>query len=283
MSAPQSATQKPAWAAPFDAMAARYDETFTWSKIGQGQRAAVWRELAKTFRPGDSTLEIGCGTGVDACFLAERNIRVLASDPSSQMIDVTRRRIQQRGLQNLVRPLVLGAEEIGLLQPDELFDGALSNFGALNCVEDLTPVARGLARLLKPGAMAVLCWMGPRCAWETIWYLAQGNRDKAFRRFQAKGTSAKLCDGAFVQVHYPSVQFLEQAFAPDFKLISVQGIGVAVPPSYLEPWAQRHPSLLNVFERVDLWLAGCPGFRSLGDHVLVRLQREPTRRGWIAQ
>lgn len=64
-----SAIQQQAYSAPFDAVAARYDETFTRSLIGQAQRSAVWRELEKTFHPGDRILEVGCGTGVDACFL----------------------------------------------------------------------------------------------------------------------------------------------------------------------------------------------------------------------
>jgi len=268
-----SATPQQGLAAPFDAVASRYDETFTSSTIGRAQRAVVWGELAKTFRAGDHTLEIGCGTGVDACFLAERNIRVTACDPSVQMIEVTRHRIQQSGLQKLVRSVVLRAEDIGTLPTDELFDGAFSDFGALNCVDDLEPVARGLAKLLKPGAIAVFCWMAPCCGWEMLWYLAQGNRNKAFRRFKSEGITARIADGAFVHVHYPSVKFLARAFGPDFRVKSVQGIGVAVPPSYLEPWARRHPHLLQLCERADSWLGRCPGIRLLGDHVLVRLQR----------
>jgi hypothetical protein len=69
------------------------------------------------------------------------------------------------------------------------------------------------------------------------------------------------------------VRFLARAFAPEFSLKSVQGIGVAVPPSYLEPWAQRHPRLLHLCEWADSWAARWPGIRALGDHVLVRLQR----------
>ena len=274
-----SATPHPGLAAPFDAVAALYDQTFTTSTIGRAQRGAVWRELAKTFRPGDHILDIGCGTGVDACFLAERNIRVLACDPSSQMIDVATRRIQQRRVQKLVRPLVLRAEEVGDLPAGELFDGAFSNFGALNCVDDLTRVSHGLARLLKPGATAILCWMGPCCMWEMLWYLGQWNTDKAFRRFKPEGISARIANGAFVHVHYPSVTTLGRAFAPKFRLKSVRGIGVAVPPSYLEPWARRHPRLLQLCEQFDSWLGPCPGMRSLGDHVLVRLQREQTAFG----
>jgi ubiquinone/menaquinone biosynthesis C-methylase UbiE len=271
-----SAMPQPRLAAPFDAVAARYDETFTTSTIGRAQRGAVWRELAKSFRSGDYILDIGCGTGVDACFLAERNIRVVACDPSSQMIEVATRRIQRRRVQKLVRPLVLRAEDIATLPAEDLFDGAFSNFGALNCVDDLKGLARGLARMLKPGATAVLCWMGPSCMWEMLWYLAQRDRGKAFRRFQPEGSCARIAEGAFIHVHYPSLNVLVRAFAPEFLVKSVRGVGVAVPPSYLEPWARRHPQLLHLCEQADSWLGRCPGIRSLGDHMLVSVQRTQT-------
>ncbi len=126
--------------APFDAVALRYDETFTSSRIGQAQRAAVWSELTKAFNPGDRILEIGCGTGFDACFLGKHGVRVVASDSSSEMIAVTTRRIDTEGLQKLVQPRVLRAEDIATLLTEQRFDGAFSNFGALNCVEDLAAI-----------------------------------------------------------------------------------------------------------------------------------------------
>lgn len=274
-----STTRAQVLAAPFDAVAARYDETFTLSKIGQAQRAAVWHELAKAFRAGDRTLEIGCGTGVDACFLAKRGVCVVACDSSAQMIDAAARRVQQSGLQSVVQPRRLSAENLASLWPSEKFDGAFSNFGALNCVEDLRKLAIDLAGLLKPGATAVLCWMGPYCIWEMIWYAAQGEPDKVFRRFKPEGLPARLADDAFVHVRYPSVGYLARAFAPEFGVKAVRGIGVAVPPSYLEPWARRHPQLLHVCKQFDSWVGSCPGIRSLGDHVLVRLQRVKTPLG----
>jgi ubiquinone/menaquinone biosynthesis C-methylase UbiE len=275
-----SVAQQQIHAAPFDAVAVRYDETFTSSKIGQAQRTSVWKELAKAFNPGDLTLEIGCGTGVDACFLAGRAVRVIACDSSSQMIDVTMRKVQEKGLQKLVTPLVLRAEDIatlpGTLPGKELFDGAFSNFGVLNCVGDLRRLALDLAALLKPGATALLCWMGPSCMWEMVWYLAQGQPAKAFRRVRGDGVTAKLADGAFVRVRYPSVEHLARTFAPEFRLKAVKGIGIAVPPSYVEPWAQRHPRLLKLCERADSVMGRVPGIQLLADHVLVRLQRADT-------
>jgi ubiquinone/menaquinone biosynthesis C-methylase UbiE len=259
--------------APFDAVAARYDEAFTSSRIGQVQRAAVQRELAKTFHAGERVLEVGCGTGVDACFLAERGVRVVACDPSSEMIRVLKRRLEQTELRDLVQPCVLGAEELTRLPCADSFDGAFSNFGAINCVADVRKLAIDLARWLKPGASVLLCWMGPYCLWEQIWYLMHGSKGKAFRRLKRDGVSARIADGVFVHVRYPSVGLLARTFAPEFRTKSIRGIGVAVAPSYLEDWARRHPGWLQVCEHADSWLARCPGIRSLGDHVLVRLQR----------
>src|SRR5580698_582988 len=190
--------QAQADAAPFDAIAAHYDETFTTSKIGYAQRASVWKELEKTFHTGESILEIGCGTGVDACFLAERGVTVVACDSSPQMLNMAIRRIRENGRDGSVRPHLLAAEDITTLRKRS-FDGALSNFGALNCVEDLHQFARDLAILLKPGATALLCWMGPCCVWEITWYLAQGNPGKAFRRFHRGGVTAALAEGATVR------------------------------------------------------------------------------------
>ena len=277
-----SATQPQIYPTPFDAVAARYDEAFTASKIGQAQRASVWRELERTFRLGDRVLEIGCGTAVDACFLAERGVRVIACDSSAQMIAVAARRIQERQLQKLVQPLLLRAENIAALPAPAKFDGAFSNFGALNCVEDLRQLAQDLAQLLRPGATALLCWMGACCLWETIWYLAGANPAKAFRRFRRGRVSARLAEGVSIRIQYFSVRTLARTFAPEFRLESLKGIGVTVPPSYLEPWIQHSPRLLDVAVRADTVLGRCPGIRALADHVLLRFRRLPSTQDGVA-
>jgi ubiquinone/menaquinone biosynthesis C-methylase UbiE len=259
--------------APFDAVAVQYDDRFTASAVGRAQRVAVWKEVAKLFRPGDRVLEIGCGTGEDACFLAKRGVRVTACDSSSQMIAVTRRKIAGYGLQKLVSPVEIRAEHISNLRTGEPFDGAFSNFGVLNCVPDLRQLANDVASLLRPKAHAVLCWMGPTCFWEIAWYLAHGDRKRAFRRIQRDGVTARIAAAASVHVRYPSVRSVVKTFAPQFRVKSVIGVGVAVPPSYAEAWAQRHPKWMRFCEGFDAVLGRSPTVRLLGDHVLVHLQR----------
>jgi SAM-dependent methyltransferase len=265
------------YTAPFDAIADRYDETFTRSKIGQAQRASVWKELVTTFRPGDCVLELGCGTGVDACFLADRGVKVVACDNSPQMIKVATRRVAECQKGSLVQTHLLAAEDIANLRSGDAFDGAFSNFGALNCVQNLSQLARNLGALLKPGATALLCWMGPHCLWEVIWYLGRGDPRKAFRRFRRGGVNARLVEGTSIRVHYPSIRLLARTFSPEFQLKSIKGIGVSVPPSYFEPWASRFPHLFGLSVRTDLVLGRCFGFRSLADHVLLEFRRSGLR------
>jgi ubiquinone/menaquinone biosynthesis C-methylase UbiE len=259
--------------APFDAIADTYDHGFTESVIGRAQRRAVWKELERSFRPGETLLEVGCGTGEDACFLAQRRIRIVACDSSSRMVAIAQRKFAARGLSELAEARILAAESLSTLHSVHSFDGAYSNFGVLNCVQDLHAFARDLAGLLKAGATVLVCIMGRLCAWESAWYVAQGKPRKAFRRFRRGGVIARIKNDAEVRVHYPSIQEMTQAFAPEFQLRSFQGVGVVVPPSYVERWARMFPGMIDCATKLDSALAAFPVFRALGDHVLLRFER----------
>jgi SAM-dependent methyltransferase len=154
---------------PFDATAETYDDTFTNSLIGNAQRQVVWDELDRVFHAGDRVLELNCGTGVDALHLGDRGVHVLACDVAPRMIGVASRRLSK--LDTRVEFRTLATEKILEIRDSvssAQFDGAFSNFAGLNCVEDLSAVARDLAQLLKPHAQIVLCLFGPFCAWEIL-------------------------------------------------------------------------------------------------------------------
>lgn len=257
--------------AAFDAIAGRYDEIFTNSLIGRAQRNAVWRELEQLFPSGSSVLELNCGTGEDALFLAARGVVVTALDQSPRMIDVAERRLAAHpGAKVSFCPL--DNEDLAVLRPRR-FDGAFSNFGGLNCIRDLGGVAENLGALLKPGAPLLLCLLGPCCAWEVLWYALRGQWKKAFRRFGYRPVTARIADGPPLAVRYRTVRALEAVFSPYFRLKSWQGVGILVPPSYAETWARRFPRLLRFSAWLDSYLGRCPGIRGAADHIVLSLER----------
>lgn len=269
---PATIAQLPA-ALVFDQMAKEYDDVFTNSMIGRAQRDVVWNVLSQAFQRGNRVLELNCGTGEDAFFLARRAIAVTACDASEQMIQVASSRLQTKTTGAPVAFNLLPTERLRELYPTSMFDGAFSNFSGLNCVPDLKQTAKDLAALLLPNASLIVCLSTRFCVWEIIWFLLRGNFSKAFRRCSGRATATV---GDFtVEVYYPTVRELEQLFAPYFVIRSCRGVGVTVPPSYVEAWIRRHPKLLHLMCTTDKMICRLPGFRILGDHMIIRFERVP--------
>ena len=238
----------------FDRVAATYDAIWTSTPIGRAQRNLVWREVDALFHPGERILDIGCGTGEDAAHFEARGIQVYATDASPAMVQVAR----ERG----IAATVCDAEELGRI--DRSFDGAISNFGALNCVGNLPAVAVSLAGLVRPGGRLAICLLGRFCAWETLHYALRFEWSKAGRRWRRTARYQEIL------VHYPTASEIRVAFAPDFELQRWIGVGLLVPPSY----AKLPAGLLGVLATCDRLLTRLPLLRALADHRLFLLVRK---------
>jgi SAM-dependent methyltransferase len=256
----------------FDTLAAEYDTHFTHSHIGRAQRNVVWTKATEVFQGNLAILELNCGTGEDAMFLASLGHRVTALDASHAMIGRASRR------KNVVAPDAeinfqpLPSEYLSAL-PMTRFDAVFSNFSGLNCVRDLRQVAEQLAYRTRPGAQVLLCISTRFCLWEAVWFLLQGKPGKASRRWS--GESTAVLNGVSVTVHYPTIGAFAESFAPQFTLCSSTGVGIFVPPSYLERWMRGHLGLLKLLCRFDSIVCRLPALRALGDHVLLHFERTP--------
>jgi SAM-dependent methyltransferase len=195
---------------PFDALASSYNTL--WSNT---QREAVWREIDGLFQAGDRVLDLGCGPGDDALHLASLGVEVLGIDASPKMVEVAR----NRG----VNASVLAIEDLDKAQAETpalhsqcraglwpALSGALSNFGALNCIADLRPVAAQLARLVRPAGPAAICLMGRFCL--TDWRHAI-KRSLGHTRWRG------------MDVYYPTSRQVRAAFAPGFEFERRVSIG----------------------------------------------------------
>jgi SAM-dependent methyltransferase len=198
---------------PFDALAPHYTTLWTSTPEGRGQRQQVWDQIDGLFRAsgrvGRMVLDLGCGVGDDALHLAALGVAVDAVDASGRMVEVAR----GRG----VAARVLRIEHLGSLET--VYSGALSNFGVLNCIPELRPVALNLARLLEPGASLALCIMGRFCWRETLRSIAALDFARAVRRWKGR------TQWRGIQVRYWSAREIRAAFHPEFELIRRVPIG----------------------------------------------------------
>jgi SAM-dependent methyltransferase len=264
----------------FDALAPGYDSDFGSNPIGRWMRQRTWQRMDARFAPGSHILEFGCGTGIDLVRLAGQGHHVTAVDISPAMADVARQKAAALHLQPWATVLC-GDLSSGDL-PAEVtagapFDGLLSNFGALNCVEDLPVLLRRLHGLLKPGAPFLACLMTRPCPWETAWYLLRLQPGEAFRRYRRGGVDVRLGEYA-VRTGYQSAGGYAGQFSHFFLLDHRLALGVVVPPPYLEGLAGRYPRLFRLACRIEARLAHCRPFSLAGDHTLFEMTAKGGRR-----
>jgi SAM-dependent methyltransferase len=260
---------------PFDGAAATYDRDFTATALGRLHRERVWRVLDRALPRGGRLLDLGCGTGEDALWLLGRGAeRVVGCDASSAMLETARAKAAAAGLGGRLslHRLDLARVDTEPPPPGTPFDGALANFGVLNCLPDRRPTATAVASWLAPGAPLVVVIMGPWCAWEVAWHLLRGDPRAALRR-RRQGAEVRLPGGGRLPVWYPSPAVLRRELAADFEPAGTVGIGAFLPPPYLDRATTRRPRLLATLGRLETRLAGRWPWSHLADHLAMVFRR----------
>jgi hypothetical protein len=186
------------------------------------------------------------------------------------MVKATAAKAAQANVAHLVTPLQRSLQEIAANQlPPTVYDGAFSNFGGLNVLENLRPLAAALSQWVRPGGHLVLAPMGPFCPWEIGWYGLRGQWKTAVRRFR-QPAMARIGDNQ-IPVWYPPARRLRQAFAPWFECVHVESLGLWLPPSYLAHWVERWPRLFAALDQLERATARLSG--GWGDHYIMILTR----------
>ncbi|MGQ9888700.1 MAG: class I SAM-dependent methyltransferase [Aggregatilineales bacterium] len=256
--------------APFDSLAGDYDRTFSDTLIGRWLRARAQARLAAHFNAGDRVLEIGCGTGLDTLFLAQRGVSVTATDASPAMLSAAQARIGPD------LPVTFARLDLNALPPDGFcdrqYDGAFASFGPVNAATDLTAVSAWLATRVRPGGAVCLGVMGPLCLWEIVWHGLHGDFKTARRRLGGQAQFAPPA-GPAMTVRYPSVNTLTQGFAPWFARARVESLGLFLPPSDVYGVVERRPRLLRLLTALEARAAGVPSLARLADHYWIELVR----------
>lgn len=100
---------------------------------------------------GDRVLEVGVGTGINAC-LYPRDCAVTGIDFSAPMLEKARERFERKGVQN-VRLHEMDATELGFA--DDMFDVVYAPY-VISVVSDPVAVVREMFRVCRPGGRVVV-------------------------------------------------------------------------------------------------------------------------------
>jgi SAM-dependent methyltransferase len=213
-------------------------------------RARVLARCEEFFPAGGRVLDLGCGPGLDSRALGALGFTVVAIDASAGMVAEAR----AAGVDARVLP----AERVAEL--DGIFDGVLSDFGALNCV-DLDLTFAGLRARTREGSVVIAVVMGPFCAAETLALLARGRLRAAWTRRRVREVPL---EGGRVPVAWLRARDLA---GRGFTIERVEALGLLVAPPDLGGLPGRRSDAEPLVARL-------PVLREWGDHTLVVLRRE---------
>ncbi len=257
--------------ASFDTAAKNYDSTFTNTVIGNAQRELVYRHFLKIIRKKEpkKILEINCGTGQDAVWLAKQNHEIIATDISEKMIEVAKRKNQFNNLTFAV----VDANKIQEKYASNSFDLIFSNFGGLNCLSstELKSFFENANQIVTSKGELVLVIMAKNTLWEQLYFIGKGKFSEVFRR-KKKFATANV-DGEKVITYYFNPKDIEQV-ASQFEIKTHYPIGFFVPPSYLEPFFKSKPRLFSVLNYLEKRISTFSFLSKYADHYLIHLQKK---------
>ncbi len=257
--------------AAFSAQAPVFDTIDAENGLITWMRRRIQAEVMRFARTGDLMLELNCGTGIDALHFARQGLRVHATDNAPGMLAELRRKIGAEGLKDCITTERCSFNQLENLGADMGYDYVFSDFGGLNCTDRLDKVLADIDRLLKPGGRMTLVIMPRVCLWELA-MVFRGYFRTAFRRLRRGGAPAQV-EGIPFQCYYYDPSFVIRALGPGYRVLSLKGLSVVVPPPFIEGFAESRPRLLSRLEAWEDRLCSRPPFNRWGDHYAITLEK----------
>lgn len=255
--------------ANFDKAALKYDETFTNTQIGKMQRYLVYHQFKKHLIGIQNILEINCGTGEDAIWLAQQKFSITATDISEKMIAVAK---SKSNYDNITFK-VADNKTIQQTFKDQQFDLIFSNFGGLNCLspEEINIFFKNVTSVLSEKGKMILVIMPKNTLWEQFYFLMKLQFSSIFRRKKEKVIAN--VDGEKVTTYYYNPKEIVNLSKQYFSIIDTKPIGFLVPPSYLEPFFKNKLWLLKFLNTMEKRLKNWGFLSKYADHYIITLQK----------
>lgn len=240
-----------------------YDQnnpTLTW------MRQQVRKQALRFLRKEDKILELNSGTGIDAEYFARLGFRIHCTDLSDGMIDKMKSKFSTGELADKVTVQQCSFTELDKVE-EQKFDFIFSNFGGLNCVDDLIKVTKFFPQLLNQNGRVCLVILPPVCPWEIV-QMFRGKFSLAFRRFHKDGVLANV-EGIKFKTYYFSATDVMKSLGYNFKLLSVKSLGVFTPIPQMDKIPKSFPMLTKTLNKIDEMISGIYPLNRIGDHIIV--------------
>jgi ubiquinone/menaquinone biosynthesis C-methylase UbiE len=249
-----------------------FDDIYMLNPIIQYKRQRVRQHVLQYVSAGSSILELNCGTGEDAVYFAQRGFQIHATDNSEGMQKIINEKIINKGLQNIISTETCSFTKLDYLQNRGPYDLIFSNFGGLNCTDELVKVIASCERLLKPEGVITIVVISKFCLWESLLIFRGKFRTATRRLFSNKGRNA-LVEGQGFKCWYYHPSDIIHKLKPSFSVLSIEGLCSIVPPSYIENFSKKYPSVFRFLKNEENKFKASWPWKYIGDYFILSLRK----------
>ena len=250
-----------------------FDELYSSNLIIHYKRQRVRDHVQQWIKPNSKILELNAGTGDDAIWFAKQGHHVHATDISKGMQDKLIEKAKYTGLDSKITNEVCSFTALHDLRNKGPFDLIFSNFAGLNCTGQLDEVLRSFSSLLKREAIVTLVILPKFCLWESMMFLKGDFKTASRRFFSGKGVEANV-EGEKFTCWYYNPSYIIKNMKTGYDVLSVEGLCTIVPPSYLENFPNKRPSLFSWLKEKENKLKSSWPWKSIGDYYIISLKRK---------
>lgn len=243
-----------------------FDELDEQNSILKWMRKITREHVNRYLRKEDTILELNAGTGIDAVFFATMGHKIHCIDISEGMLKKLDEKVKNQKLNHLITKQLLSFTELNKIN-GKTFDYIFSNFGGLNCTNNIKQVVNQFKSILTKCGRITLVILPKICPWELA-SIFKGNFKTAFRRMAKNGVSANI-DGFKFKTFYYSVSDLKKALMDDFVILEIQGLASISPPPYMEKIFDYFPNIYKMLTNVDEKFSSVFPFNSWADHFIL--------------
>lgn len=218
-------TQEKAVNKGFSKIYEHYENLSQTSLIDKTMRQQLYRHIERFIKPKSSILELNSGSGIDAVYFAKKGHFVTATDIADGAETYIKAKIKKLQLKNL-NYKSSSFTDLKAFEKNN-FNYVFSNFGGLNCTDQLDKVAGSLSAILKESNLVTFVIMGKYYPWDWI-YMLKGKFKRAFIRFKKNGASANV-EGETIKTYYRTPKDIKQIMKPYFDFVASENLGVLYP------------------------------------------------------
>lgn len=247
----------------------QYETFHKQSIIDQSMRFQVYKHIERFLKPNSHILELNSGSGIDALYFANKGHEILATDIAEGSKAYIEAKILKYKLKNLTFK-TCSFHDLNALNTSH-FDYVFSNFGGLNCTNELDRVINSLNDILKKDTMITFVIMGKYYPWDWI-YALKGKFRRAFIRFNKDGIYTNI-EGEAIKTFYHSPKKVKTKMAKYFEFIDSENLGVFYPSvnhTSLTKYKKLINRLISIDSKIAKWKILPTG---IGDYYILTFKK----------